>query len=147
MTKAGRVGDCVPRYKPVSAGRSKIHRACRSGSRCGYGQYGCPVCKSDGAGVSTVSGSDGRLANGCTCSNACPKDCCNATAGAISTADQVETAVLSMVVASLNVSIAVNCWVPPTTTEAALGVTTNDTDVAAVTVNMAVLFASPTEPV
>lgn len=46
--------------------------------------------------------------------------------------------VLSMVVASLNVSTAVNCCSPPTTTEASLGVTTNDTDVASVTVKLAV---------
>jgi hypothetical protein len=55
-----------------------------------------------------------------------------------SAAVQVEATVLSMVCPSLNVSIAVNCWVPPTPVEAVAGITTNDVDVAAVTVNMAV---------
>ena len=58
--------------------------------------------------------------------------------GAISTAVQVEAAVLSMVVPSLNVSIALYCCVPVTGIEDVAGVTTNDTDVAAVTVNTAV---------
>jgi hypothetical protein len=58
--------------------------------------------------------------------------------GEISTAVQVETAVLSNVDPSLNVSIAVYCCVPVIGIEAVAGVTTNDTDVAAVTVNVAV---------
>jgi hypothetical protein len=58
--------------------------------------------------------------------------------GEISTAVQVETAVLSNVDPSLNVSIAAYCCVPVTGIEAVAGVTTNDTDVAAFTVNVAV---------
>ena len=58
--------------------------------------------------------------------------------GTRSTAVQVEAAVLSWVVASLNVSIAVYCWVPVTGIEASLGVTTKDTDVAPVTFNVTV---------
>jgi hypothetical protein len=51
---------------------------------------------------------------------------------------QIEVAVLLKVVPSLNVSIAAYCCVPPTGTEAVAGVTTNDTDVAALTIKLAV---------
>jgi hypothetical protein len=70
-----------------------------------------------------------------------------APTGTRSTAVQVESAVLSWVVVSLNVSIAVYCWVPVTGIEAVAGVTTNDSDVAVVTVKTASLSASPTVPV
>ena len=56
---------------------------------------------------------------------------------------QSEDAVLSMVDLSLNVSIAVYCWVPVTDIEAVAGVTTNDTDVAAVTFKVAELDRLP----
>jgi hypothetical protein len=46
---------------------------------------------------------------------------------------QTEAAVLSMVDPSLNVSIAVYCWVPVTGIEANAGVTLNDTDVTGIT--------------
>ena len=49
---------------------------------------------------------------------------------------QVEVTVLSKVDPSLNVSIAVYCWVPVTGIEAVAGVTSNDTDVALFTVNV-----------
>src|SRR5665648_334467 len=47
---------------------------------------------------------------------------------------QVEVSVLSAVVPSLNVSIAVYVWVPLTGIEAVAGITSNFLDVAAVTV-------------
>jgi hypothetical protein len=51
--------------------------------------------------------------------------------------DQAETSVLSKLVPSLNISIAANCWVPPTGIEAVAGITTNETNVAVFTVNVA----------
>jgi hypothetical protein len=51
---------------------------------------------------------------------------------------QVEAAVLSKLVPSLNVSIAVYRWVPVTGIDAVAGVTTNDVDVALLTVKLAV---------
>jgi hypothetical protein len=56
---------------------------------------------------------------------------------------QAETAVLSMLVPSLNVSIAVNCWVPVTGIEAVAGITSNFVDVAAFTVKILVPAAAP----
>ncbi len=49
---------------------------------------------------------------------------------------QVEVTVLSKVDPSLNVSIAVYCWIPVTGIEAVAGVTLNETDVAPFTVNV-----------
>ena len=51
---------------------------------------------------------------------------------------QVEAAVLSMCVPSLNISVAVYRWVPVTGIDAVAGVTTNDVDVAPFTVKLAV---------
>jgi hypothetical protein len=52
--------------------------------------------------------------------------------------DQTEVVVLSWNVPSLNSSIAANCCVPPTGIEAVRGVTLNDTDVALLTIKVAV---------
>jgi hypothetical protein len=54
-----------------------------------------------------------------------------------------DVVVLSWVVPSLNVWIALNCWVPLTGIEAVVGFTTNDTDVAAFTVKLAVAVLPP----
>jgi hypothetical protein len=61
-----------------------------------------------------------------------------------STEVQFEAAVLSMVDPSLNVSIAVNFWVPPATAMVAVaGFTENDFEVAALTVNVADAVCAP----
>ena len=68
-------------------------------------------------------------------------------ATAVSVLDQVAVVVTSLVVLSLNVPIAVNCWVCPSSIEGLPGVTEMDVNVGgcggAVTVNVAGLLVTP----